>query len=71
MAGLMSYGADNVAMYGQSATFIAKVLRGAKPADSPVEQPTKFDLVIDLITAKAIGLDLPPVSMLRANEVIE
>ena len=69
--GLMSYGADNVAMYGQSATFIAKVLHGAKPADLPVELPTKFEFVVNLKTAKAISVELPTSILLRANDVIE
>ena len=69
--GLMSYGADNVAMYGQSATFIAKVLHGAKPADLPVELPTKFEFAVNLKTAKAISVELPTSILLRANDVIE
>ena len=69
--GLMSYGADNVAMYRQSASLVAKILRGAKPADLPVEQPVKFEFAVNLKTAKAIGIELPTSILLRANDVIE
>ncbi len=69
--GLMSYGADPVAMYRQGATFVAKVLKGAKPADLPVEQPTKYEMMINLKTAKAIGVELPTSVLIRADEVIE
>ena len=69
--GLMSYGADNVAMYRQSAVYVAKILRGAKPADLPVEQPVKFEFIVNLKTAKSIGVELPTSILLRANEVIE
>ena len=69
--GLMSYDADNVAMYRQSASFIAKILQGANPADLPVELPTKFEFAVNLKTAKAIGVELPTSILLRANDVIE
>jgi len=69
--GLMSYGANFLDLYRRTAELVDKVLRGAKPADLPVEQPTKFDLIINLITAKALGLEIPPTLIALANEVIE
>ena len=67
----MSYGANFLDLYRRTAELVDKILRGAKPADIPVEQPTKFDLVINLTTAKALGLSVPPTLIARADEVIE
>jgi putative ABC transport system substrate-binding protein len=69
--GFVSYGADLNELFRRSASYIDKILKGEKPADIPVEQPTKFELVVNLKTAKALGLTVPPSILARTDEVIE
>ena len=67
----MSYGSDTRELFRRAADYVDKILRGTKPGDIPVEQPTKFDFVINLTTAKALGIDISPTLLARADEVIE
>jgi len=71
VGGLMSYAPDNADGFRQVATYVDKILKGTKPADIPVEQPTKLELIVNMKTAKALGIKIPDVVLMRADTVIE
>jgi len=68
--GLMNYGVNSVEQFHRAATYVDKILKGARPADLPVEQPTKFDFVVNLATARALGLTVPPSVLARATDLV-